>query len=63
MPGCLHKLEVMPRQIISESEKQTLTMVADSVSTGVTSSGAIVFALSFVLGASLSLMWGLINTH
>ena len=30
MPDCLYKSAFLPRQVLSESEKQTLTTIADS---------------------------------
>ena len=63
MPRCLHKLEVLPRQVQSESERETLSAVADWLFGSITTTGVVVFTLSFVLGASTSLLWGLINTH
>ena len=61
MPGCLHKSASLPRQVPSEPEQQSLITIADSLSESLTNTGAIVITLSLVTGASLSLLWGLIN--
>ena len=63
MPGCLHKSVVMPRQVLSESEEKNLKMIADGLFVAVMTTGVIAFTLSVVLGASLSLLWGLINAQ
>jgi len=62
MPGCFHKLVMIPRQVLSESEYSILTKIADSVSGSLVITGIVVFTLSNVLNSSLSFLWGLLNT-
>ena len=63
MPGCLHKLEFIPRQLPYESDDHTLSKILDAVSLGFETTLVTVAIVSLATNGSLGFLWGLINTH
>ena len=60
---CQHKKVILPRQITSEYESSVLSVITGALSYGMATSAVAAFSLYYLLGASLNMLWGLINTQ